>query len=53
MMFRFLHAEFYVKFLATKHNLRDLQDGLEGLLMTSSAIYQQAMQRMQAKFQKL
>ncbi|CEN61123.1 hypothetical protein ASPCAL07787 [Aspergillus calidoustus] len=34
----FLHAEFYVKFLATKHNLRDLQDGLEGLPMTSSAI---------------
>ncbi|KAL2811724.1 hypothetical protein BJX63DRAFT_422252 [Aspergillus granulosus] len=45
----FLHARFHVQYLATKHNLRDLQDALRDLPTSSNAIYQQAMQRMQSQ----
>ncbi|KAL4884869.1 hypothetical protein BJY04DRAFT_214751 [Aspergillus karnatakaensis] len=45
----FLHAQFHVNFLATKHNVRDLKEGLENLPTTSGAIYEQAMERIRGQ----
>ncbi|KAL4929897.1 uncharacterized protein BDV17DRAFT_290253 [Aspergillus undulatus] len=45
----FLHAQFHVKYLAPKHNIRDLREALENLPKTSGKIYEKAMERVQSQ----
>lgn len=43
--FRFLHAQFHVKYLQPKHTIRSLKEALAALPNTSDVIYENAIQR--------